>query len=369
MQTSQQSPSPRVGMQWAEPVYRAHCEHCQPLRSDTNVLVLARLTLLHKLSDVNLCLSLLSIIFFSVNLVLLVVTYRSIEYGEKLVDGDVFHRLDFGSAFLFALVEVLTLVYSPERRFTNPLLLKVLMFANVCSTFTGLLFMWLNRGAFETLAHNIDYCNELSMALIDALLVSTIVLQKSSGDAPERRCCNLLTQQPRLAVVAATFFPIVISGCQLLIYNGFGVDARGHVLGELAAHVLEFVFNTVGATINFWFCLDSKFLADTLASQIMIARPAEPPPLRVVVDPNDQSKYEHSHNPLSPRGAQAKRVPWPSGMAAPPAPLTEFLLPETLAVPNGNANGRVPAVACGCGSECEECSSQPEFSYRLQPYM
>ena len=42
------------------------------MRSDTNVLVLARITLLHKLADINLWLALLSIMYLAVNIVLLV---------------------------------------------------------------------------------------------------------------------------------------------------------------------------------------------------------------------------------------------------------------------------------------------------------
>jgi len=118
------------------------------------VLVLARLSLLQRLSDINLGLAMASILYFAVSLVLLVVTAWP---KEHLVDGGVFHIVDFGSNFLFSLVEVLALVYSPERNFSSPMLLRMLMFFSVCSTFVALMFVLLNRSAFETLAHNIDY--------------------------------------------------------------------------------------------------------------------------------------------------------------------------------------------------------------------
>ena len=398
--------SPVDGMRWAHAhqykIDHARCEHCQPLRSDTNVLVLARLTTLTKLSDVNLFLSLLSIMYLAVNVVMLVVTLRAIVGGEHLVDGGVFHTLDFGSAFCFALVEVLTLVYSPERRFSSPLLLKVLMFTNMGSTFMGFLFIVLNRSAFESLSHNIDYVNELSMALIDSILVSTIVLKATEGTGSgansfngnavtlkaataavaEREWCDCILSNPRLAVAAATLFPIAMSSTQLVVYNGFGVDARGHVLGELAAHVLEFLFNGMGATITFWFCLDSKFLADQLARQIMLAPPRPGDSIGIDIDPPPYSRgpsrdereaaleaaalqrayYEHNHFEYSPPGNgahQYKRVPrfHPSGVAAPATShLSEFLLPDTLA----SAPPTLPfqqqcRPTCGQG-DCEECS-------------
>lgn len=340
-------------MQWAhiQTVDHERCEHCQPLRMDTNVLVLARLTVLNKLSDYNLVFSLCSLLFLAVNVVLMVVTIRVISFGESLVDPGVFHTLDFGSTFLFSLVEVLTLVYSPERRFSSPTLLKFLMFVNVCSTFTALLFITLNRSVFERLSHNIDYFNELSMALIDALLVSTILIapMESPTPAEDRPGWCVCFVRPKLAVAAATLIPILISGTQLMVYNAFGVDTKGHVLGERAAHVLEFAFNAIGATINFWFCLDSKFLADQLTRQIMLA----PDEMRTVIDPLSPSglhnpkpvsrptsfEHTHSHSPLYRPPGAPNAVGWSASLSEP------FLLPQTLAHAHG--------AGCGCG-DCPE---------------
>ena len=88
-----------------EPVrYRSKvCEHCQPLRHETNVLVLARLNLLHRLADINLSLALAAILYFAVSVVLLIVVLYPVQH---LVDGGTFHLLDFSSNFLFSIVEV-----------------------------------------------------------------------------------------------------------------------------------------------------------------------------------------------------------------------------------------------------------------------
>jgi hypothetical protein len=222
------------------------CEHCQPLRHETNVLVLARLNLLHRLADINLVLALASIAYFAIGLTLLFVMAWPVQH---LVDGDVFHQLDFGSTFLFSLVEVLTLLYSPERRFTSPTLLRALMFFSVCSTFVALLLIVLNRGAFEIFAHNIDYINDFTVALIDSLLVSTVV--RSPAIHPGREELKQGTREKlcqaygRQLAIAATFVPLAMSSGQILLYNFLGVDLRGHLLGERPAHCVEFLFDCV----------------------------------------------------------------------------------------------------------------------------
>jgi len=283
------------------------CEHCQPLRHETNVLVLARLTALQKLADINLGLALASILYFAVSIVLLVVSINQMVGPEQhLVDGGVYHLLDFGTVFLFSIVEVLTLLYSPERRFTSPTLLRILMFFSVCSTFVGLLFIALNRSAFEVMAHNIDYLNDFTVALVDSLLVSTVIRSPASHPgrdlAARGKLCG--NSYGRLIAIGATFVPITLSFGQIAIYNGLGVDARGHLLGERPAHVLEFIFDGVGAAINFWFCLDSKSLAEELTRQIMLA----PDELVVVIDPESNTSVHTAEEVavLSPRSRAAR---------------------------------------------------------------
>jgi len=45
------------------------CEHCQPLRRDTNVLVLQRLTELRGISSINLALAIGSVMYLGITLV------------------------------------------------------------------------------------------------------------------------------------------------------------------------------------------------------------------------------------------------------------------------------------------------------------
>ena len=49
------------------------------------------------------------------------------------------------------------------------------MFFSVCSTSVGFLLIALNRSVFEYIAHNINYINDFVVALVDSLLVSTVV--------------------------------------------------------------------------------------------------------------------------------------------------------------------------------------------------
>ena len=257
------------------------CEHCKPLRHETNVIVLHRLGLLQKLVGVNLALALASIAYFAVSLVLLVI---SLWPEEHVVDSGAFHLLDFGGAFVFSLIEVLTLLYSPERRFSSPALLRCLMFFSVCSTSVALLFTLLNRSKFEVTAHNINYVNDFVIALVDSLLVSTVVRSpaRHPGRGARHASCGALGTP---VAVLATLVPLSLSFGQVALYNGLGADARGHMLGERPAHWLEFVFTMVGAAINFWFCLDSRMLAEELTRQIMIA----PDEFVVVIDPTSNT--------------------------------------------------------------------------------
>ena len=330
------------------------CEHCQPLRHETNVLVLARLNLLHRLSDINLFLALASITYFAICLTLLLVTAWPVQH---LVSGDVFHQLDFGSTFAFSIVEVLTLLYSPERRFTNPTLLRALMFFSVCSTFVALLLVLLNRAVFEVIAHNIDYVNDFTVALIDSLLVSTVVRSPAVHPGVDLKRGSVAQQcqaYGKQLAVMATFVPLMLSSAQILLYNCLGVDLRGHLLGEQAAHGVEFVFDCIASAISFWFCLDSKHLVDELTRQIMIA----PDDVVVVIDPesstsihtadevggrspysrpgepparwhdHSHSHTTHAHDHVCSHDCEHHRL------AKPTNPLTEFLLPHSAADPH-----------------------------------
>jgi len=289
--------------------------------------VLARLNKLQQLGDINLGLAVASILYFAISMVLLLV---SAWPEPHLVDSGVFHTLDFGSNFFFALIEVLTLAYSPERRFSAPKLLRILMFLSVCSTSVALLLIILNRATFEVVAHNIDYLNDFTVALVDSLLVSTVVRSPASHPGQRVNPESGLRACARPVAVIATLVPVTLSFAQVLIYNVLGVDLRGHLLGERPAHVVEFIFNGVGAAINFWFCLDSRNLTEELTRQIMLA----PDELIVVIDPTSNTSVHTAD--------ECGRSPYIRPTAPPIAPGWSFgsnghsLLSDTISESHGH---------------------------------
>jgi hypothetical protein len=282
------------------------CEHCQPLRHETNVLVLARLQKLGQLADVNLGLAVACSIYFATEMVLLLV---QLWPDKHVVPGNTFHTLEMGATFFFSMTELLILLYSPERNFSSPALLRVLMFFGVCSTFVALLLILLNRAEFEILAHNIDFTNDFTIALVDSLLVSTVVRVplfhpgRNVAQTRGKQVGSWVQRYGRQLAVAATLVPLTMSFVQALVYNFLGVDARGHLLGERPAHILEFIFDGIGAGISFWFCLDSKALVDELTRQIMLA----PDDLVVVIDPESNTSV-HAAEELSAQRSPSSRL-------------------------------------------------------------
>ena len=147
-------------------------EHCQPLRRDTNVLVLARLSELRAISNSNLLLSLLSATFLGTQIVCLItVATPHRDHAETVL----FHRIEFISAFSFALVTVLSVVCAPERQYASQILLKVLVFFSVGSTCVAALLVIVNLHRYETIAHEIEYTNELFLAGAESLVVCAIL--------------------------------------------------------------------------------------------------------------------------------------------------------------------------------------------------
>ena len=115
----------------------ARCMHCRTLRQSTNVLEVQRVAELSTLSGVNLGLSIGCVMYLASAIVCLIFnSYDNDCYPcEEAATSDLaFHLLEFSSAFLFSLITTVALVYSPERKFTNPTTLKVLVLANVCAS-------------------------------------------------------------------------------------------------------------------------------------------------------------------------------------------------------------------------------------------
>ena len=118
--------------------------------------------------------AILSTLYLGVNLVCFVLTTYDNDCfpcPAAATSGKTYHRLEFAATFCFAVVGTLSLVYSPERRFASPLVLKALVFFNINATFVAALFVFINVEKFETLSHEIEYANELTATLVDAMIV------------------------------------------------------------------------------------------------------------------------------------------------------------------------------------------------------
>ena len=68
---------------------------------------------------------------------------------RPIASAQLFHNLEFGSTFAFAVVETLSILYSPKRQFESPLLLKALTFLNMAATFIAASLVFINLEVFE----------------------------------------------------------------------------------------------------------------------------------------------------------------------------------------------------------------------------
>jgi hypothetical protein len=291
----------------------ANCAHCRALRYDTNVLVLQRLSELSTLSTVNLTLAIGCVMYLGSTIVCLIYTIDS-----HTVSDAVFHRLEFGGTFAFTLITTLALVFSPERRFKSPLVLKILVLIDVCASFVAMvrphatrtplarqpclctcctpallrtsganhlcgvvaltqLLVFLSLDSFERVAHEIEYGNEFCTSVVDVLILLTL---EPSGDETKQRWQRV---QLLLFGTLAACVPVL----QLVVYNSdWG--------GEERARYVEFAFNSTSAAVSFWFCTDSMIIADRMKLEIMLA-PAE---LTVVIDATSRrAVHDHGEPP------------------------------------------------------------------------
>jgi hypothetical protein len=129
--------------------------------------------------------------------------------------------------------------------------------------FIPMLLVWCNLDIFEVLAHEIEYSNELSMSFVDLVLLWSLTKQ---GKDNRKLKFKLVDTGSGIFLVAGA---VAIAILQLFIYNGMGHTATGGLAGENLAHYCEFAFEIISALIAFWFCVDSKFVADTEIFEIM----------------------------------------------------------------------------------------------------
>ena len=170
--------------------------------------------------------------------------------------------MQFWATFAFAVIEAIALVYSPKsvsNIYEKPLVLKTVLFFDIAASFVPAFLVAINLERFETVSHEMEYSNEITMTFVDMVLLTSLIRSaQKRGDfgAGKGVATNLLSTGGMVAVSA------VIAIAQISIYNGMGEDEDGGKKGEKAAHYCEFSFEIISALISFWFCMDNKLIAD-----------------------------------------------------------------------------------------------------------
>lgn len=105
----------------------------------------------------------------------------------------------------------------------------------------------MNYVYFEIISHEIEYLNELTMSFVDLVLLWSL--------------CQFQGTSVVMAGIASA-----VALIQLAVYNGMGRTDDGDMVGEVAAHYLEFTFGIISSLIAFWFCMDNKVRLQGFAS-------------------------------------------------------------------------------------------------------
>jgi hypothetical protein len=225
-------------------------DNLSSLNASSNVLLLFRLADFQRRSQVNFWLALISLLCCGVFIVLIVLNYTLNNASEPPnVSDTTFHRIEFWTTFLYALVDAYALVNSPKTMISiweNPNALKILFFFNVVAALTPAFLITIDLEYFEKISHEIEYLNEFSLSFVSFILLGSLVGQKKDGS-------------PRGSALLVSG-SVIVAGTTLLVYN----------LGyEEYAHYLEFLVNIFTCLITFWFCMDNRFVAEMEIGQIL----------------------------------------------------------------------------------------------------
>jgi hypothetical protein len=172
-----------------------------------------------------------------------------------------FHLLEFWATFIFNIVEIMALFYSPKNLqtvFCSPTCLKIVVACNICFSLISATIITINMSKFEVWSHEIEYCDEIMLAIVDIILLLSLV-RKARG--MER------TQKLNFAGNAAiVIIALGIALAQFYIYNfnGWGEGGSfpdGEPAGEKDSHDLEFAFSAISGFITFWFTMDNALIA------------------------------------------------------------------------------------------------------------
>lgn len=240
------------------------CSGCGTLNTSTNVFELVRANELIATAHVNTVLAIASVLYIMVNFVGAILNSYDNDCDRRkpgcspATTPQVFHNLEFWSTFVFNVIDLIALSYSPQSsKYSHPATLKLLVFFNAGLAFGSCLLVTIDLEKFEILSHELEYTNELTIAIFDVIILMSIMPTAKNG--------------------FVSWIAVCVAGCvavtQLGVYNLSGWTADGDSKGETAAHYLEFAFGAVSAGITFWFTMDNKISAEKQLRQQMFGRP------------------------------------------------------------------------------------------------
>eukprot|EP00439_Symbiodinium_sp_Y106_P037659 s5439_g4.t1 len=239
-----------------EPItaYQAHTDKINSLNWNIarnsrmeEVMMTEMLHRLRSMSRTNLNLAICSLVYVGINICTTILNSMDLEYREE--HEQFFHLTEFWATFCFALIQVYALVGCPrdfEDIFSRSKLVKLIMALNIVSTVVPAMLITASLERFEVIAHEIEYVNEITMALVDFVFLYSMA-----------RKAKLLLDESMLFNLVVTCISMAIAIMQLCIYNGLpGAQ------GEQVAHYFEFTFESFSGLISFVFCMDCKFECD-----------------------------------------------------------------------------------------------------------
>lgn len=228
------------------------------LNSSTNVLLVYRLNEMRSLESVNFTLAIACLVYCGINIALIIVNYvnSNSPTNNVVVSEKSFHLLEFWATFFFSIVTCISLTSTPKsilNIYNDPLTLRLILFFNIVAASLPAVLITLNMEYFETISHQIEYLNELTMSFIDLVLVWSLC-QSAGADSATTS----------MAVISS-----IVALIQLAVYNGMGKTDSGQMIGEVPAHFLEFTFGIISSLIAFAFCMDNKFVCKKEIGEIL----------------------------------------------------------------------------------------------------
>jgi len=252
----------------------AQCDH-STLAETTNVFVLVRAKELQTIGMMNTVLAIMSVLFGAVNIVCCILNSYDNDcvpspddpHCSPATTPEIFHNLEFWATFVFNVTVLAALSYSPKvlsNKYENPTTLKVVVLSCIGLSFVSCMLVSINLEKFEIPSHELEYANELFMAVFDIIILFSLSSSRHAGKRSD--------SEDNYKTWFTLFISMLVACIQLGVYNlsGWTVEG-GHTLshGEKAAHYLEFTFNIISASILYWFTMDNRHCAIKRLQQLM----------------------------------------------------------------------------------------------------